>query len=95
VKRPKAPVAALRVSQANVEQVLGISPRLYLEHVRVFRAAGGHVVEVGRARLVEPVAFLTWLDRGGDDPANDVPAAPGGADSVLGELGLRRTGSTG
>ena len=55
IERPHA------VSQHTSERVLGLPRAHYLEAVRDFAAAGGHVIHVGRLRVVEVEPFMSWL----------------------------------
>lgn len=50
------------LSQANVEEVCGVTHRAFLrELLPAFRAAGGDVSERGKLRLVRREAFVAWL----------------------------------
>lgn len=89
------------LSQRNVEAVMGIPARVYLETIREddFPLK---VYPLGKLRLVDRVSFAAWLraprsavkaaaPRPGA-PANDAPSKPT-AESVLAELDCERTSS--
>lgn len=78
------------VSQRNSLATVGLPPRVFLELLR--RADAPPVTRIGKLRLVEREALVTWLQarsvtgRTRTEPAND------SADAVLAELGLERIG---
>jgi hypothetical protein len=78
------------VSQRNALATVGLTPRVFLELLR--RDDAPPVTRIGKVRLVEHEALVTWLrarataGRARTSPAND------SADAVLEELGLERVG---
>lgn len=79
------------VSQRTAESVLGLSPGVYLALVRQYAEAGGDVIQEGKARLVEPGAFVGWLRRRSAESRPAAAAAPE-QDDMLSTLGLRLAG---
>lgn len=75
------------ISQRNVEAVTGIPPRVYLDELRApgFPVA---VIKVGKLRLVEREAFLSYLRARASQPVRDAPTAHDGVAAVLAEIGL-------
>lgn len=76
------------ISQRNVEAVTGIPARVYLDELRApgFPVA---VIKVGKLRLVEREAFLSYLrTRACRPPRSPGEAAPDGVAAVLAEIGL-------
>lgn len=79
------------VSQRTAEAVLGLSPGVYLSLIRQYAEAGGDVIQEGKARLVEPGAFVAWLRRRSAETRPAAAAAPE-HDDMLSTLGLRLAG---
>lgn len=89
-RAPHAPAAPPElVSQKNSLACTGLPPRQYLEQVRAFRRSGGEVFDVGKLRLVDRIAFVAWLKSTSKPATHETD----GADGVLAELGLVRTGA--
>lgn len=82
-----APPAML--SQRNVESVTGIPARIYLEELRSPRFPLP-IIRVGKLRLVEREAFLSYLRSLASIPQSTAGADPSGVDAVLAEVGLER-----
>lgn len=81
------------VSQRTAEPVLGLSSGVYLVTVRQYAEAGGEVLELGKARLVEVEPFVRWLrSRGQQARRAPVASVPDGRDVLLSELGLAQAG---
>lgn len=84
--------APVLVSQRTAERLLGLSPGVYLALVRQYAEAGGEVISEGKARLVEPGAFVGWLRRRSAEQRPAAAAAPTERDGLLSTLGLRLAG---
>ena len=54
---------SLMISQRTSEHVIGVPRRQFLESLSSFEADGGDVVRLGKLRLVEPTAYLAWVQR--------------------------------
>ncbi len=86
------------LSQKNVEAILGVPRRAFLEALPQFRRAGGVVSALGKLRLVDRVEFVAWLraDSSSRLAALSPPAsAAEEADDLLRELGFGRARATG
>jgi hypothetical protein len=78
----------LFVSQHTSEALLGLRRRAFLEVVAAFRAAGGEVLCVGRARLCELEPLIEWL-RIRCVAAADPDTTENEAEQLLAASGLR------
>lgn len=97
--KPRTPIAvqAAFVSQENCAALLGVNPRRFLEHV--VPLCGGHVVKLGKLRLVPldvAIAKLRALASSDDVEGIDLTRdddddpQPQTADDVLRALGKTR-----
>ncbi len=89
VSPPAAGISPM-LTQRNVEELLGVPRRQFLESLPLFAAAGGEVRRLGKLRLVEREAYLAWLPRvdACDEQLEDDQSGPT-PESVAAELGLR------
>lgn len=53
----QAPLPEL-LTQGNVQAVIGLTPRQFLDAIPSFAAAGGMVLKLGRVRAVDRSAFI-------------------------------------
>ncbi|UQA59958.1 hypothetical protein [Polyangium aurulentum] len=83
-KRGGAELTAEMLSQLNILNVCGISPRVYLELLRA-DVCPVRVIKLGKLRLVKREEFVAWLEsmaavpRAAADHGQEVPPPRGGS----------------
>lgn len=77
-------------SQHNCEGLLGLTPRVFLELLR--REDAPPVKRIGKTRMVERRAMLTFLDKVDTKAFEEAEEELDDADRLLNELGCRPAG---
>ena len=91
VPQISSPVAPVLVSQRNCEPTCGVSPRVFLDHLRR-PDFDVDVVRLGKLRMVDPTAYVAWLRREAarlaEEKAREAAVEVDGVAATLAEFGM-------